>query len=149
MKYRLLNDGGGVIVDRTHTVFSGDLHVIFDGAPSGAIAIFDFQNESCYRDISEGECFVPERLFTRDVNVRVVLYDGTVSPRTWMCEPIRIEGLSDGSFIAYPNDDNLPEAVSRLKIENDDLKREFSQLRKNFEMLEKKLSDLMEGYNII
>lgn len=149
IKYKLLDDGTGVILTRQPLLFPGeDLSIQFEGASVGAVAIFESGEKDYYRDIVDGMCVAPAYKFDRSVRVTVVAVDGSIAPSRWACEGLLIDRLPDGSALVCPNDMNLPGEVVRLRLENQQLWEGQAMLNQRLDELNRRLDRIMEGYNL-
>lgn len=148
-EYKLLNDGQGVMLTRQPVELKGDLAVSFFGAPPGAVASFKAEGGAkCYRELKGGTCLVPRRLLKGSVEVSVVCYDETVSPRSWTCERLVVTTLESGVTMIAPDDNNLPSEVTNLKIAHQQLREDFVRLEEKFNKLSEKFTSMMEGYDL-
>jgi hypothetical protein len=66
-----------------------------------------------------------------------------------MCEQLVYSTLPSGEYIVFPNDMNLPQSVTELKIENEELRNGYKELLKKFEELNEKFNHMMEGYDLL
>lgn len=154
MKYRLLDNNTGVILTRsaeiaTPPVCVGDgCFISFEGAPDGAVAVFTWKGYTFYRDLASGKCAFPQAIDGGDVDVTVALIATDGNTRRWECEGLIARRTADGNIIIAPNDANLPGEIARLRIENDQLRDEQARLNERLLELDKKLTRIMEGYNI-
>lgn len=154
MKYRLLDNDTGVILTRSAEITPppvcvGDgCFISFEGAPDGAVAVFTWKGYTFYRDLASGKCAFPQAIDGGDVDVTVALIATDGNTRRWECEGLIARRTADGSIIIAPNDANLPGEIARLRIENDQLRDEQARLNERLLELDKKLTRIMEGYNI-
>lgn len=154
MKYRLLDNDTGVILTRsaeiaTPPVCVGDgCFIVFEGAPDGSVAVFTWKGYTFYRDLASGKCAFPQAIDGGDVDVTVALIATDGNTRRWECEGLIVRRTADGNIIIAPNDANLPGEIARLRIENDQLRDEQARLNERLLELDKKLTRIMEGYNI-
>lgn len=149
IKYKLLNGGFGVLATRKHFITEGDVPVHFEGAPDTAVAVIESPCGTSYRTLNNGDTEIPYSILSGNVDIRVVVYDGSVSPKTWKCEGLCATDLSVGSRIVVPNDENLPEVVRELKRAHDALHGEFVALEQKFERLNERFTSMMEGYDLV
>lgn len=154
MKYRLLDNNTGVILTRsaeiaTPPVCVGDgCFIVFEGAPDGSVAVFTWKGYTFYRDLVGGKCAFPKAIDGGDVDVTVALISADGKTRRWECEGMIARRTADGNIIIAPNDANLPGEIARLRIENEQLRDEQARLNERLLELDKKLTRIMEGYNI-
>lgn len=149
IKYRLFDNGKGVILTRQAFVHRGDLPLEFENASDEATVIAEAKDgTSYYRQLSGGKCYIPLDNIEGDVKITVALMGKTPVTR-WSCEEIKIQRLEDGQVLVAPNDMNLPDKVIELYIENDTLRKDITGLTNKIAAIEQRLSDLLEGYDII
>lgn len=154
MKYRLLDNNTGVILTRSAEITPppvcvGDgCFISFEGAPDGAVAVFTWKGYTFYRDLASGKCAFPQAIDGGDVEVTVALIATDGNTRRWECEGLIARRTADGNIIIAPNDANLPGEIARLRIENEQLRDEQARLNERLLELDKKLTRIMEGYNI-
>lgn len=146
MRWRILKDGTGVIVERNPVAIEEKTKFKFDGIPPGYIAIFKGANGSkVYAEIEDGKCTVPASFLRRSNNIRVAV-STFKGERPITCEGIR-HMINDGKSFIIPDDNNLPEEVARIRVVIDEIRTELSETRKKFEELLKRVSEL-EGFDI-
>ena len=149
MRYKLLNNGAGVIVSRCAEVIRSDIEIAFEGVPDGATAVFTVAGMSYYREINNGTCRLEFNLIGGEIGLIVAVMDGKVGSPRFTCEGILANKLADGSVLVVPSDGDLPGVVSRLCIENHNLREKNDELEKRIGELEKNFTKLFEGYDII
>ena len=148
LEYKLLSNRTGVLLTRSAGLVEKDLEVHFLGAPTGATAIFDFEDaRSCYRALQEGTCTVPLSLLSGEIRVTVALFEGFVHTEKWICEELKTENSGLGGVIVAPNDQNLPLELVRLRLENEELNRKHAELLARMDEFDRWRESLMEGYD--
>ena len=148
MKYRLLDNGNGVIVSRRPALLTRSVEMEFSGAPDGSKVILETESGMfLYRDISGERCEVQLSKLKGVVKVTLVTAPGE-ERRKWVCEELFVDHLDEEHALVCPNDMNLPQVVTDLRIENEALRRDQAELRKQIEALDGRLERMMEGYDI-
>lgn len=148
MEYKLLDNGTGIILTRQPEFSEGELIIEFVNAPSDATAVFDTRDgNSYYRPLSGGMCSLPIDRITDEVKVTVALMNGGMAPQRWLCEEFKISRQKNGGALIAPNDMNLPQAVTELRMENEELRAVCKHLEKRCDELRDMLEKVMEGYD--
>ena len=157
IRYKLFDNGKGVVVTRQPFLHKGELRLWFEGVPVKTTATVIAENEaggSYYRQLLSSTCLIPlESLVPDDnsaetVKITVALMDKTPVVR-WYCEEIKVKRLENKNYLVAPNDMNLPDKVVELCAENDILRKDIKGLTNKIAAIEQRLSDLLEGYDII
>jgi hypothetical protein len=154
--YKLLDNGTGVILTRNPEIVKGKLSVCFEGAEKDALAVLKFDNgREIYRELDEhGAC---ELTFDRQqgiIQVTAITIDGVCSPKRWHCESLKYEMLPDKSekrqnYLVCPDDMNLPQIVTEIKLENEKIREENKKIHNRLDELETRLKNIMEGYDLV
>lgn len=147
--YKLLENNSGIIITRNPQIVEDDLDIEFKGAPENAMAVFEFDGGiEIYRPLSSGECSISFPDNEGEVKVSVTLLNKSSRPRRWRCEELKFSTTSSGEMLITPNDMNLPDVVTELKLENEQLRNDFKKLSENFVALREKFDNMMEGYDL-
>lgn len=147
MKYRLLSNGTGVILDRTPTPVTDELEIEFEGFDYGSVAIVSGKRD-VYKTLTDGICRIPAGNLSESNGVCVVFYDNTPEPRRTICEGFICKSVEGVKFI-YPDDSSLSDTVASLRTEAESLKESFNLLEGKFYELEDKFITMMEGYDLV
>jgi hypothetical protein len=83
-----------------------------------------------------------------DVEVTVSLHNDRLPITRWKCEDFHVNHIADVSIMVAPSDADLQAEVVRIRVENDQLRDEQARLNERLLELDKKLTRIMEGYNI-
>lgn len=148
MEYKVLNNGTAVILTRQPELVYDELYITFTGAPPDATATFETSKGATYRKVEGTECSIPVKLLEGEVKVSLVVLDGSARPKRWLCEEIKAVVQKNGGTLISPNDMNLPQTVVELRLEVEELRKGYENLFALYQSLEKRLEDIMEGYNI-
>ncbi len=149
IEYKLLDNNTGVILTRQPETAAEELLLSFKGAPEEATAIIETGNGKVYyRKLMGTSCGIATHRFAGDIKITVALLDGSARPRKWICEELKTERLDGGRILVCPNDMNLPDTVTALRIENGEIRQELKELRGELARLIQRLENLMEGYDI-
>jgi hypothetical protein len=148
-EYRVLNNGTAVLITRQPSLENGEICVTFTGAPSGATAIFEFNGNSIYRLLEDGMCTIPANKLKGPVVVTIALLDGSSRPEKWVCEELMADVWENGAVLVSPNDANLPQRVTELALENEELRVLLGKLAGEIQSLKDKLESLYEGYDLV
>lgn len=149
MEYRLFNDKGAIYT-RTPEVVSDMLCIKFNGAPTGATAIFERDDgASAYKLIKDGVCGIECSFLKGIVNVTIAVLNGSTKPQRWFCEGIYTQRLKSGEVIVSPADIDLQKKLLEAEKEIFDLKTGQSELKEKYSELEKRFTKLLEGYDIV
>ena len=147
-EYRVLNNGTAVLLTRQPELERGEVLIAFTGAPDGATAIFECNGDSIYRLLKDGICIISADKLSGPVAVTLAVLDGSARPKKWICEELVADVREDrGGVILSPNDANLPERVTELKLENEELRNAQKNLENAIKALEEKLTSIYEGYD--
>lgn len=150
MEYKLLDNATGVILTRQPEMVSDgeELYVQFNNSDPDATAIFERKGgDSLYRLLSDGLCSVPVAKLKGIVTVTVANLNGKTPIKRWFCEEIKVE-KENGGYLVSPNDMNLPQVVASLRLENEEIRLQQAALEDKYDTLERKLTEIMEGYNL-
>lgn len=148
--YKLLDNGRGVILTRNPQAVKDKLFLRFEGAPQGALAVFQFDNgRESYQELKEGECSLKISTSKGEVKVSVITLDNNTTPKRWVCEQLKYHTAPCGDIFVCPNDMNLPQAVTELKLENEELRAENIKLHQRLDELDARLQNIMEGYDLV
>ena len=145
--YRLLNNQTGVILVRNPVLLSGAFTLRFPGMADKLSVEFENQGISYFRELRSGECQINTDKLQGAVKVTLLETASGSARRKWTCEELFVEHTDKGVWI-YPNDGSLPQVVAKLRVENDDIRRELAALKKEFKALEKRFERMMEGYDV-
>ena len=148
-EYRVLNNGTAVLITRQPSLENGEICVTFTGAPSGATAIFEFNGNSIYRLLEDGMCTIPANKLKGPVVVTIAVLDGSSRPEKWICEELVADVWENGAVLVSPNDANLPQRVTELALENEELRVLLGKLAGEIQSLKDKLESLYEGYDLV
>lgn len=148
MEYKVLDNGTAVILTRQPELVYDELYITFTGAPANATAIIETKADSIYRRLESTDCSVPVKLLNGEVRVTLAVLDGSARPKKWLCEEIKASMQENGGTLISPNDMNLPQTVVGLRLECETLRKEYENLLALYKNLDKRLTDIMEGYNI-
>ncbi len=146
MRYKLLNNGEGIVLTRQPRLIRGDLTVSFEAAPDGTTALFVSCGKTYCRRLSNGGCTLPSGSLQGVITVSLI-HQGEQSQR-WSCEALLAQQQDDGSILLTPNDDDLPTKIAALRAENDALREKQSDLENQIDILKKRLDGIIEGYDI-
>lgn len=153
MTYRILNNKMGVIVTRSATVHQspktgGDsFSITFESAPDGALAVFDNNGFTIYRNLKNGRCRIPLNMLSGKVDVTLAQF-GDAPANRWLCEGFIVQHLSGGKSLVFPDDFDLKQAVVDLRFENERIRKEQEVLKEDILKLTEKLNQALEGYNV-
>lgn len=148
-EYRVLNNGTAVLITRQPSLENGEICVTFTGAPSGATAIFEFNGNSIYRLLEDSMCTIPANKLKGPVVVTIALLDGSSRPEKWVCEELMADVWENGAVLVSPNDANLPQRVTELALENEELRVLLGKLAGEIQSLKDNLESLYEGYDLV
>lgn len=149
LKYKLLDSGEGILITRQPKLIPEEVYVSFSGAPPDATAIFKTSEDSFYRNLTNGGCTAPINRMNGEVSVTVCVLNGTGTAPKWTCEGIVCEKHKHGGTLVFPNDMNIPQRFADIKIEFDEHKKYVKKLEEKLGALENKLSEILEGYDLI
>lgn len=154
MTYRILDNKIGVITTRAAALYrppvsaNSTFTITFEGAPKGAVAVFTCNDAIYYRDIVNGKCEVSLHDLDGVVDVAVAMFTNKGQSERWLCEGLIVSHTDSGNVLVMPNDIDLKKEVVELKLENEQLRDEQARLNERLLELDKKLTRIMEGYNI-
>lgn len=146
MKWKILSDGKGVIIERGAIGVEKNTEFSFDGIGEGYTAIFKREDgRRAYGSISDGVCSVGED-FLKKGNTFLVAVSTFTGDEPIICEGIK-RVVCEGKSFVVPDDGNLPSEVARLRTENDDIRARMAEMNKKFEELLARVGEL-EGFDI-
>ena len=151
IRYVLLPSEEGIALERVGGLVYEDMTVRFEGLPTEdtMMVCFESQNGTKYTKPSEdGVCAIPFLMLEGDIRVTVHRMTGEAFPRRWVCEDIAARKTKDGGAYAYVRDNRLPQYVSEIKVENEKLRKRASEAENRLADLDKRISDLIDGYDI-
>lgn len=147
-QYVLLSNEKGFVSSRQPELVRSDLQLSFKNAPESAHAIINTDKASFYRELVDKSCTVPFKGLVGVLRVTVCVFHDTPNHKRWICEELLAEPREDGSVLVSPNDMNLPQKVTDLFIENEELRAANSKLLQRVDTLEKRFEEMLEGYDL-
>ena len=149
IKYKLLDNGTGVLLTRSPDV-TDELRVTFvGGEQEGMTAVFTTKDKrSYYRDLRNGECRIAVGDLAGEITVTVFFFGGNPYTQKWSCDGLKVVSQRNGSALVAPNDAILSEEVIRLRLENQELRNSIMKLTERADEFDKWRIGLMEGYDI-
>lgn len=150
IRYVLLSSGQGVAVERNGGIVYDTLPVKFDNIPEGNILVsFESKRGVKYTTPNEdGVCFVPATILDGDVLVTLHIMEGVVHPSKWACEALVASRTKDNGAVVQTSDARISQYIAEIKAENDALRRTNAEMLARMERLDKRISDLIDGYDI-
>ena len=138
----------GFVLTRKPEMVDKELIISFSGAPSGATAIFEnADGNSLYRLLADKTCSVPaDFLVNGEIKVTVTLLNGKADAEKFTCEPICVE-RKNGVILVYPNWLDLPMQIIEIYSELQGVKGDMEELFGKFDSLDKKVDNLLDGYD--
>lgn len=150
MEYKLLCDKTGVILTRQPELVTDKLFITFTGAPEGATAVFERDDGNSMYRLIEGEICSLDAVFLRGtIKCTVAMLNGSVKAQKWLCEGIKTVRIKDVGVIVSPDDVNLQNKLVKIQIEKAALQNTVDKHEERISELEKKLTKLLEGYDIV
>ena len=149
MVYKLLDNNTAILITRHPKLVHKELNFEFLCAPEDATAVIDISGNLIYRNLKKGKITIPSSKLRGNIKMTIAILNGTVTPKSWTCDVLKVDLLQDGSVLVYPDDLNLQQIIVDLRLENEDIRRENTEINKKLSSLEKRLDNLMDGYNII
>lgn len=147
IRYKLLDNGTGVLLTRQSQPYRLPSVICFDGAPVGATAVFyDGGSHTFYRKLAAGVCEVPAGL-VGTVRISVIVPDGKKDSARWLCEEFILKD-EDGVLLFLPNDERLPEFVAAVRVELEALRAELRDAVCEMQKVKEQYEALLEGYDI-
>lgn len=148
--FKLLDNNRGVILTRSPEVTREELTVCFKNAPQGATAIFHFNGgRELYREIVDNACSIDFPADKGEIKVGVAIYNGSAKPQQWKCEQLKYKRLDSGEWFVCPNDGNIPQTMTEILLENEDIRKQFAELEAKYKALEERFNNMMEGYDLM
>ena len=122
IKYKLLENGKGVLTERTQGIAAGAITLYFEGIEDGASAVFVTGKGTFCREIHGSRCVINASALHGVVEVGVVTSEANETPRRWVCEGLRAKYYPQGVFIC-PDGADLAANVAAVMIENEEIKK--------------------------
>lgn len=149
MIYKIFNNARGVIISREGQTLSGDIPFRFEGSPEGATAIITNQDgTSYYRELVNCECSVPSKYLNGCVSVSLALMNGKIPTSRWSCEGIRVIRQPGDVVLVLPDDGDIPGTMAMMQVELDELRERNVALESRFTDLKREFDNLKKGYNL-
>lgn len=149
MIYRIFNNARGVIVSREAQTLSGDIPFRFEGTPEGATAIITNQDgTSYYRELENRECSIPSKYLNGCVSVSLALMNGKIPTSRWSCEGIKVIRQQGDVVLVMPDDGDIPGTMAMMRVELDELREKNLALESRFADLKREFDNLKKGYNL-
>jgi hypothetical protein len=147
MRFVLFDTMSGAIVERTPYVATDKLTLAFDNAPENAVAVIKSGHVTHYTELKGGKCTIPTEGMLGTVLVSVKVFGKTV--REWVCEEIALSEIEENKFLVAPNDSNLPQEFTRLRIEHQRVFDELKAANERISALERKIDEMMTGWALV
>lgn len=93
-------------------------------------------------------CAIPAAFLNGTVKVTVAVLDGSARPQKWSCESLSAERQEDGSVLVSPDDNDLPQKVTALQLENDCIREEIKNFSQELSDLSERIQTMLDGYDI-
>ena len=148
MTYKILSTGNGIITTRQPKVIKDNATFLFVGAPNDATVVFSMLGATYYRVLNEGRCNIPVKYLDGKITVSITQSDRSAKIKRYVCEGLEATKLTDGVMLV-PDDSNLAEEFAKMKVENDNLNKEFEILVQKFEDLKLEFNKMMQGYGLL
>lgn len=148
VEYTLLDNYTAVITNRATVIPHDKLVIKFIGAKDSCQALLDIGGHQYFRAIKDELCLVEATLLEGVIKVSIVDYDGHSRPTVWEGEELKAN-RKHGQIEIRPNDADLYKLISRLRCENNDLRAENKKLWDELKRLDLKLTNIMEGYDLV
>ena len=151
IRFRLMDNGTGIILTRQPFLSEEAVFVVFSGAPQGSVAVFDTERGAqFYRTLGkDGGCNIDPQKIIGSTRVSVIAKQGHPESKGWTCERLRISLEKDRLCLICPDDMNASLEIAILRLENGTIRKKIEETNKKLELLEMRVTQLMEGYDII
>lgn len=150
MEYKLIeNIKKGFILTREPEQVDDELIITFTGAPNGATAIFENEGgNSLYRQLNDATCSIPKEFINGSVSVTIAVLNGRSNAPKYYCEKIYSKVVG-GAVIVCPNGIETPKEIISIYAFMQDLKKRQDALNTAIDEINKKLADLLDGWDIV
>ena len=148
VEYRLTQKEQGIFLKRVHGFIElgEEIQFIFKNAPLNLTVIFKSENRSIYRTLStNGECSINEKLLNGVVEVFAFTPNHV---RIWNCEKLYVSKKNDVVMVVA-EDVDFSDSITKLKVICDELYDKIKTMEKHCDELDSKLTEILEGYDII
>jgi hypothetical protein len=149
IKIKLLNNGKAVILTRQPIVVYNELCLSASEAPQNTSLSVRTPTTSLYRELSGGECVLPASKLNGVLSLYFTVVDDSVPLKKWYCEEMKAERLKDGGVLICPNDFNLPQAVADLLVENDEIRKEYKDIKDCLKKTNERVDKIFEAYKFV
>ena len=102
-----------------------------------------------YRLIEGEICSLDAAFLRGTIKCTVAMLNGSVKAQKWLCEGIKTVRIKDVGVIVSPDDVNLQNKLVKIQIEKAALQNTVDKHEERISELEKKLTKLLEGYDIV
>lgn len=149
IEYKLLNNDTAVILTRQPIVVYDEFIISALDLPPKMSISARTENISLYRELINGERIIPTNKLSGVLSVSFVVSDDTVPLKRWIGEELKIEKLKDGGALICPNDLNLPQVVADLRVENDELRKEYKDIKDCLKKTNERVDKIFEAYKFV
>lgn len=148
IKYKLLENGTSVLLERKPRIIYGELVLSFSDAPNGVTAVLESGGKRYYRNLNGGRCSLSADKLCDGIKVCAAVLDGE-PVRRWICEGLTAQPLSDGGILVCAEGTDAEEEITELKLENERVRKELEAVGERVLALELRLTDIIEAYDFI
>jgi hypothetical protein len=145
MKIALLDNYKGIILDRAPFIAGDSIDIEID-ANDCTLVVACKDGIKHYLAIKDGKSRVPTKDMDGVVHLFVKKFDKSIT--TWKCESIKCQRVNGGVLIA-PNDSDLPWQFAQLQIEYQKMSERVKSLQDYIRAVDKKIDDMLKGWNIV
>lgn len=148
IEYRLTGKGQGIFLKRVSELLNGgtEIKFVFHNATPNSTVVFKSKDKPFYRTLNEsGECSINTDLLEGVVDITVFTSNHT---KLWHCEKLYISKKNDIVMVVAADID-LIDSITTLKLLYHELYVKAISLESKCDKLDSKLTEILEGYDII
>ncbi len=147
MRYRLCNNGKGVLITREASILGGALVLEFDSIDNGYTVVIKNGEHVFYRSVKDGSCELEASKISGGVLQLSVIKNDEVNP-TWTLD--ELYAVRKGNVVAISgNTLEYDKLLAEQRAEMDELRADMLVFKAELEQFRKEFNAVYKGYEII
>ena len=147
MKYRVLNNGRGVLLSEEPQKITEALKLEFDGDTIGVFAVLNTGERVIYREVRDGSCVIERGLLEEGALKLSLTKQGELSLEV-RCDALQVVKTSECDVV-FPDVTDGALLARELRIENDEIRDAIGKADERIGELERKFAEVYEGYDLL